>query len=214
MTNPGGPGRGVRRRPLDHQPLLAGACPSRSRGGVGPEWALPAGPRRRLLHHPPGLASARLAMRAEVLAQAGDSLHASHAAAAACVFGHWTTAVGPVLLLAPSACMTLARKHVLRPHIDNAGRRREVNRNLYHPAFAERPASRAVNRSHGQVLPLVRDKRDESGRRRLPLPHGARWRGREEAAAPLSGSWRPLAWSSACWPRPRGKPLRSCGHRG
>jgi hypothetical protein len=50
-----------------------------------------------------------LAHVAEALAQAGDAGPAARAAAVVCAVGRWTSAVGPVLLLAPSAYPSLAR---------------------------------------------------------------------------------------------------------
>ncbi|HEY3981732.1 MAG TPA: hypothetical protein VGM79_31055, partial [Streptosporangiaceae bacterium] len=47
-------------------------------------------------------------------------------AAVACAVGRWTTAVGPVLLLAPSACPSLAR--TLEEQWKRAARRIRIRR--------------------------------------------------------------------------------------
>ncbi len=57
----------------------------------------------------PGWQANALAQIAGALARAGEVSRASRTAAAACAAGDWTHAVGPVLLLVPSAYTTLAR---------------------------------------------------------------------------------------------------------
>jgi predicted metal-dependent hydrolase len=49
-----------------------------------------------------------LAQVANELARAGETRSAARLAAAICAVGHWTSAVGPVLQLAPSAYTQLA----------------------------------------------------------------------------------------------------------
>ena len=61
----------------------------------------------RSITSPDGQAEALVAM-AEELAARGDTRHARHLTSAACAVGRWTTVLGPVLSLEPSAVSVLA----------------------------------------------------------------------------------------------------------
>jgi len=103
-------------RTIDDDPYsqgmaLAGIATALARAGRQQEAAEVADSAERIAHSitDPDQQSRTLVGVATALAQTGDANSAWRVAAATCAAGQWTTAVRPVLLLAPSAFTTLAR---------------------------------------------------------------------------------------------------------